>query len=120
MARQQQLLDRQVQDAPPEEREWRKQRLQGIRHWNRQPDENGKPLSMRKPSAYEPSWEDMDPWMREWYEACSLYVHPTFRGEQDVGRSFAAGEATKITRAAHGYLCFIAYTAAVLEAALKD
>ena len=53
MARQQEALDRQLGHAQSEDREWIKKRLASIRYWNRQPDENGKPISMSKHTKYD-------------------------------------------------------------------
>ena len=108
MARQQQLLDRKLQNAAPVDRDWVKRYLESIRHWNRQPDENGKPTSLRQPAVYKFKEAGIiHPLSREWYEVCSLYVHPTYSGEQNVGRGFLEGEVNVLIRNAHLFMRII-------------
>ena len=120
MARQQETLDRKLGRGLPEDREWVMQRLGIIRHWNRQPDENGKPISMRKHKAYGLDVGEMLPNLREFYEVCSLFVHPTYTGEQNVGRTLAEEEADFLISQSHLYVCCMLLVARSLDAAIRD
>ena len=115
MARIQQVLDRKMQDAPPKDRKWIKRRLKSIWNWNRKPHDGGKPMSMRKPGDYHFDPGPMPPQVKEWRERCSQFVHPTFNGEQDVGRRFIEDEADTIIREVHWQLCFTLLYAQVFE-----
>ena len=116
IARQQEAIDRQLSHTPSGEREWAKERLAGIRHWNRQPDEDGKPTSMGKHTKYAPGMEEMNPHMRSWYEASSLHVHPTYMWEKNIGRPFLENETEAVVVQAHMYLCLISLSARGMDA----
>ena len=119
VARKQQILERKMQNASSQEQTWVEEFLEKIRYWNRQPDEDGKPAPMRKPRAYKFDSGDMRPHMKEWYDSCSHFVHPTYSGIQNVGRPFLEGEANRLVREAHLYLCAsIALCARSIEAAV--
>ena len=121
VARQQEILDRKLGRASsPEDQEWIKQRLASIRHWNRQPDEDGKPMSMRKHPTYKFDPGEMYPRIREWYDLCSMYVHPTFWGDQNVGRSFLEGETEKLVREVHLRLCSTAFFGFIFVDAVQN
>ena len=118
MAGYQRILDRKLQNSAPADREGVKRLLESLRHWNRKPDENGKPTSLRRPEFYEiKQSDDVHPFSRElnyFYsffreldDSYSRYVHPTYRGELSVGRGFAEGEVTILIRQAHVCLCTI-------------
>ena len=115
MARIQQVLDRKMQDAPVEDQEWIKVRQESIRRWNRNPHDGGKPMSMRKPGDYRFDPGPVPPLVKEWRDRCSQFVHPTFNGEQDVGRRFIEDEANTIIREVHLQLCFMLRHAQVFE-----
>ena len=120
MARQQETLDRKMGRGSPEDLKWVKQRLESIRHWNRQPEEDGKPVSMRRHSTYKPNLGEMPPNIQEWYEFCSLYVHPTYMGEQNIGRTLADEEADSLISLSHRLLCTISFVARGFEEAIRD
>ena len=109
MARRQESLSRLITHTPLNEREWPKEYLDAIRRWNCQPDD-GKPTSMQRHTKYDPNIEKMPPPMHEWYEVCSMYVHPTFMGEQNIGRGLRQSEIDALTFTGHGYFCIISYT----------
>ena len=112
MARQQNLLDNMLQDAPSHDREWMKERNAQIRRWNSQ---DGKPKRLSKPGAYRGRKSEMPAELRgvfesykeNWYDFYSLYVHPTFLGKQNIDRPFHANEINALTKETHHYLCLI-------------
>ena len=119
MARRQESLSRLVGNIPLGERGWPKEHLSGIAYWNRSPDDE-KPATMRKHTQYDSDIGKMPSPMREWYEASSMYVHPTFMGEQNIGRILQKNEVDALVSAGHMYLCFISLAACQFELAMKN
>ena len=119
MARRQKALDRKLGQGPPEDREWVKQYLEGIRHWNRHPDDD-KPRSMRKHTTYSLDVGEMAPVLREWYDAFSMHVHPTYKGEGDVGRELMDNEVNFLVPQSHLMLCAISWVARTIDEAVSD
>ena len=131
MAGYQRILDRKLQNSAPADREGVKRLLESLRHWNRQPDENGKPTSLRRPEFYEiKQSDDVHPFSRElnyFYsffreldDSYSRYVHPTYRGELSVGRGFAEGEVNILIRQAHVCLCTILNLACEMDSIARE
>ena len=120
MARHQQFLDRKLQSSSLDEVGWVKESLEGIRRWNRPLGDGGKPISMRKPGFHDVGWPAMSSWMKEWYDLCSWRVHPTFWGEEDVGRAFRVDEVGEVVRVVHLCLCSTGLIVDVLERAMRE
>ena len=131
MAGHQRILDRKLQSSAPADREEVKRLLESLRQWNRQPDENGKPTSLRRPEFYEIKQSDdvhlfsreLDyfySFFRELDDAYSRYVHPTYRGELSVGRGFAKGEVGVLIRQAHVCLCTILNLACEMDSITRE
>ena len=110
MARQQEVLSRLLNHVPPEEQEWIKERLASIRSWNARPGEHGKPKSLEGHTKYDIGIRKMPPLMQDWYETGSLYVHPTYMWESNIGRGLSQSEIDALTSTGHGYLCLVSFT----------
>ena len=115
-ARRQEALDRRMKQDIPGEKEWIKEYMEGIRIWNRQPDTE-KPTPMRRHTAYGFDAGEMLPVMRGWYEAFSMHVHPTYKGEDDIGRALTDDEIALFIPNTHRLLCMISVAARGLAAA---
>ena len=115
MARQQEVLSRLLNHVPPEEQEWIKERLASIRSWNTRPGEHGKPKSLEGHAKYETGIGKMAPLMQVWYETGSLYVHPTYMRENNIGRGLSQSEIDALTSTGHGYLCLVSFTTRLFD-----
>ena len=115
MARQQEVLSRLLNHVPPEEQEWIKERLATIRSWNARPGEHGKPKSLEGHTKYEIGIGKMPPLMQDWYETGSLYVHPTYMWESNIGRGLGQSEIDALTSTGHGYLCLVWFTTRLFD-----
>ena len=104
----------------PGDLEWAKKYLASIRNWNRGPDDDPHPTTMGKPRSYRFDIGDMYPAMQLWYDRCSDFVHPTYPGNQNVGRALSGNEADAVIHTAHIYLCTIAQMAYKLETLMTD
>ena len=101
MARIQRGIDQAMPNLPLADWEKAKQVLAQIRHWNR-PADGGNGISMLKPSAYDWGEYDSEPNERLWFERCSQYVHPTFRGSLEP--AYGPHEVNNITQQAYAQL----------------
>ena len=120
MATQQEVLSRLLNHIPPQEQGWIKERLASIRTWNARPDEHGKPKSLERHTKYDPGMEKMQPQMQDWYDTASLYVHPTYMWEGNIGRGLSKSEVEALTSTGHGYVCLVLFTTRLVDQMTRD
>ena len=119
MARRQEALSRLLNHVSPEEQGWIKEHLSAIRRWNASPDSDGKPTTMQRHTRYAPDLPEMPSHMRDWYEVSSLYVHPTYMWEQNIGRILSESEMGALTSMGHGYFCLVSFATRGVDLAVS-
>ncbi len=87
-----------------------------IRQWYGETSGNGKPKQMKGKEKYDTGIPRMPPSMYEAYQMCSGWLHPNFRGPQNVGRKLSPEEAEWLIGAAHEMFCLTKVAAWVAHA----